>query len=69
MSAEMEYFIYLLEYYSEYKNKSAKDVLKEWDEKGLTDIIYDGYFRYHQERIENAVEDIDSLCATGKHQI
>ena len=25
------------------------------------------YFRYHQEQIENALEDIDSLLATGKY--
>ena len=67
MSAEMEYFIYLLEYYDEYTKKSARDVLKEWDGKGITDTIFNGYFRYHQERIENAFEDIDSLLATGRH--
>ena len=42
-------------------------MLREWDEKGITDEIFDGYFQYHQERIENAYEDIDSLAATGKH--
>ena len=45
MSAEMEYFIYLLEYYAEYTKKSARDVLKEWDGKGITDTIFNGYFR------------------------
>lgn len=50
MSAEMEYFIYLLEYYAEYTKKSARDVLMEWDGKGITDTIFNGYFRYHQER-------------------
>jgi hypothetical protein len=31
MSAEMEYSIYLLEYYAEYTKKPARNVLKEWD--------------------------------------
>ena len=53
--------------YAEYTKKSARDVLKEWDGKGITDTIFNGYFRYHQERIENAFEDIDSLLATGRH--
>ena len=67
MSKEMEFFIYLLEYYAEYRKMSAGDVLTEWDEHGITQEIYDGYFQYHQERIENAFEDIDSLLASGKH--
>jgi hypothetical protein len=29
-------------------------------------MIYDGYWGYHTEAIENAYEDIDSLVATGK---
>ena len=27
----------------------------------------DGYFQYHQEAIQNAYLDIDSLVATGAH--
>ena len=42
-------------------------MLKEWDEKAITKEIYENYFQYHQERIENAYEDIDSLMKTGKH--
>lgn len=41
--------------------------MKEWDEHGMTQEIYDNYEMYHQERIENAYEDIDSLMKTGKH--
>ncbi|MCD7855108.1 MAG: DUF3791 domain-containing protein [Clostridiales bacterium] len=67
MSAEMDFFIYLLEYYAEHKKTDAGNVLKEWDEHGITQEIYDNYEMYHQERIENAFEDIDSLLATGKH--
>ena len=64
---EMWFFVYLLEQYAHYKGKKTGDVLKEWDEHGITDEIYDCYFQYHQEWIENAYEDIDSLLATGKH--
>lgn len=67
ISEEMWFFIYLLEHYANYKQRYTGDVLKEWDEKGITDEIYDGYFQYHQERIENAYDDIDSLAATGQH--
>ena len=67
LEEEMWFFIYLLENYAAYKDKATGDVLKEWDEKGITQEIYDGYFQYHQERIENAYEDIDSLLTTGKH--
>ena len=67
MNNEMKFFIYLLEYYAYHKNRRAGDVLREWNEHGITEEIYDGYFQYHQERMENAVEDIDSLVATGEH--
>lgn len=64
---EMRFFVYLLEYYAYAKGRNAGDVLQEWDAHGITQEIYDGYFQYHQERIENAYEDIDSLVATGQH--
>lgn len=67
MSEEMKFFMYLLEYYAAYKNKTTGDVLKEWDAHGITEEIYDNYWGYHTERIENAYMDIDSLLATGKH--
>lgn len=41
--------------------------MKEWDARGITQEIYDGYWEYHTERIENAFDDIDSLLATGNH--
>lgn len=63
MSKEMEFFIFLLESYAAYKNTTADEVLKLWDELKLTDFIYDMYERYHIERIENAFEDIDRLIA------
>ncbi len=67
MSDEMDFFIYLLESYADYKGKTAREVLGEWDAHGITQAVYDGYWGYHTEAIENAYEDIDSLIATGTH--
>ncbi len=67
MTKEMKFFIYLIECYAYAKSRSTGEVLKEWDEHGMTQEIYDNYEMYHQERIENAYEDIDSLMKTGKH--
>ncbi|MBQ3427804.1 MAG: DUF3791 domain-containing protein [Clostridia bacterium] len=61
MSKEMNFFIYLLEYYAEYKNKNAGDVLSLWDEVGITDFIYNMYEMYHIESIQNAFDDIDRI--------
>lgn len=63
MSKEMEFFIFLLENYAEYKNTTADEILKLWDYLNLTDFIYEMYERYHIERLENAFEDIDRLIA------
>lgn len=63
MGKEIEFFIFLLENYAEYKNTTADMVLKLWDKLKLTDFIYDMYERYHIERLENAFEDIDRLVA------
>lgn len=63
MGKEMEFFIFLIENYAEYKNTSADKVLELWDKLQLTDFIYDMYERYHIERLENAFEDIDRLAA------
>ncbi len=65
MSKEMEFFIYLLEYYAEYSNTTANLVLQKWNEKGITQAIYDNYWLYHTESIQNALEDIDSLLASS----
>lgn len=43
MSEEMRFFMYLLEFYSAYKNKKTSDVLKEWDSHGITQKIFDNY--------------------------
>ncbi|MBQ9242908.1 MAG: DUF3791 domain-containing protein [Proteobacteria bacterium] len=61
MTKETEFFIYLLERYADYKSRTAPEVLKEWDELKLTDLIYDLYEIYHAERLQNAFDDIDLL--------
>jgi hypothetical protein len=63
MSKEMEFFIYLIERYAAYKEKTANQILKEWDKLELTDFIYDMYDIYHVERLQNAFDDIDELIA------
>ena len=63
----MTFFLFLIERYANNCGRSTGDVLREWDEKGITEEIYDGYFLYHQERLENAYDDIHSLVTTGKH--
>lgn len=63
MSKEMDFFIYLLERYAEYKNTTAADILNIWDKLELTDFIYNMYEIYHVECLENAFVDIDKLVA------
>lgn len=65
MTEEMKFFIYLLEYYAAYKDKKTGDILKEWEEHSITQRVYDNYWTYHTERIENAYMDIDNLILTG----
>ena len=72
MSAELEFFSFLLEEYADYQNTTAPEILKIWDETvvfekmTLTEYIMEKYFVYHIEAIENAFKDIDSLIATGR---
>ena len=67
MTEEMEFFLFLIERYAQFKGRPTGEVLREWDRKGITQEIYDGYWQYHQEAIQNAYLDIDSLTATGRH--
>lgn len=66
MTEEEKFFLYLLEYYACEKNRPTADVLREWDEKGVSQYVIDNYLQYHTEALENAYEDIDSILATGK---
>ena len=67
MSKELKFFILLLERYAYDKNMKTSDVLRYWDKKGITQEVYDSYFVYHQEALENAYKDIENLLETGKH--
>ena len=67
MTKEMEFFLFLIERYAYAKGRLTGDVLNEWDALGITQEVFDGYSMYHQERIENAFDDIDHLAATGTH--
>ncbi|MCM1578914.1 MAG: DUF3791 domain-containing protein [Ruminococcus sp.] len=66
MTAEQEFFVYLLEKYAEYRDMPTGDVLAEWDNKNITGFILGMYEIYHCEAIENAFADIDSLLLSGK---
>ena len=66
MSREMQFFMFLIERYAEYKNSTAGDILTEWDELGITKRIYDLYELYHTEAIENAFIDIDKMIEEVK---
>ena len=59
MSKEMEYFIFLLEQYARYKSSTANNILEKWDALNITQKIFDSYWRYHTEAIENAFAEID----------
>lgn len=61
MTKEQEFFLYLLELYAAAKDRRSGEILREWDNLGLTELICDMYERYHSEAIENSFEDIDKL--------
>lgn len=61
MGEEMKFFMYLTECYASHKNKKTADIIRKWDESGITQKIYDNYWVYHTESIENAYCDIDQL--------
>lgn len=67
MSEEMEFFVYLLEQYASYQQQKTGDIFARWKEKAIVQTIYDNYWLYHTEAIENAFADIDSLMTTGKY--
>lgn len=66
MSDEMKFFMYLTEYYAEYKGQTTAQVITTWEDAGITQKIYDNYWLYHTERIENAYDDIDRLVLAAK---
>lgn len=66
MSNEMDFFIYLLEAYAASKGRTADEVLAEWKARGIVQYVYDNYWLYHTETLENAYADIDSMLTVGK---
>ena len=66
MSKEMDFCIYLLEAYAASKGRPANEVMREWRRRDIVQFVYDNYWLYHTEAIENAYADIDSMLATGK---
>jgi len=66
MSKEFKFFVYLMEYYAEYKNATPGEILRILVEKDLVNLVIDSYEIYHIERLENAFMDLDSLIETGK---
>lgn len=67
LSKEMKFFIYLLERYAESRDTTADAVLKQWDELGVAELIFDMYDLYHVEKLENAFTDIDDLVAEKRN--
>ena len=65
-SPEMDFFIFLLHHYAFHKGTTADKILKELDERGITDWVFRNYEFYHVEAIENAYRDLDSMLTTGK---
>lgn len=61
LSEKMTFFIFLLEQYAAANSVTADQVLRQWDELGLSQLIYDMYERYHVETLENAFADIKLL--------
>lgn len=66
LSKEFRFFTFLLESYANHKGILAGEVLKQLDDKKLTDFVFNMYELYHVEAIENAYNDMDSLIQTGK---
>ena len=64
ISEKAEFFIFLLERYSEAKNLLSKETLELWKRKNIVSYINDMYEQYHSERIENAIEDIYRKLST-----
>lgn len=67
MDKEIKFFIFLIESYAKEKNMKTSEVLDILEEKNLIKVVYNMYYEYHQEALENAFKDIDSLIMTGKH--
>ena len=61
LSEESRYFLYLIEQYALYRGITGKQTLDLFEKKNIVEYIYDMYYTYHTERVENAIEDIDRM--------
>lgn len=61
MTDEQKFFVYLLECYACEKGRPTGEILREWDDRGITQQVLDNYLQYHTEPIENAYADIDAM--------
>jgi len=59
MSEEGKYFIYFIEQYALAKGMTGDRALTLFEKHDLIPYIWDMYYTYHTERVENAIEDID----------
>ncbi|MDR1183780.1 MAG: DUF3791 domain-containing protein [Coriobacteriales bacterium] len=59
LSDEKDFFVYLIEKYAEKKNRSAAEILEQFDTSGMTEYVMAMYPMYHTEVIENAFADIE----------
>lgn len=66
MNKEFDFFVYLIESYSNYKNISTSSVLDILKKNNLTQFIYNMYEVYHVEDLHNAFLDIDTLINNEK---
>ena len=66
MNKEFDFFVYLIESYSNYKNVSTSSVLDILKKNNLTQFIYNMYEVYHVEDLHNAFLDIDTLINNEK---
>lgn len=66
MNKEFDFFVYLIESYSNYKNVSTSSVLDILKKNNLTQFIYNMYEIYHVEDLHNAFLDIDTLINNEK---
>ena len=59
ISEESQYFLFLLEQYALSKGITGKQALDLFEKESIIEYIYNMYYTYHIERVENAIDDID----------
>jgi hypothetical protein len=69
MAREMQFFMQIINKYSEYKNSTAGDTLTLWDELEISSLIYENYEAYRNESIENVFADIDKLTVEKQQKL